>query len=147
MYFVPFTLMFLCTIVTVKKLIVKQTSDNPQLVQNAKRNRRISIMLLLMCLTYVILTLPNRICFSLFYNQITGHDYTDTVFLLSNTLMYTRNAMNVFFLYGSVYRFRRDVRRLMVMCCGKLRGRVIPDGINGEQHDASIRTNHQTGRN
>jgi hypothetical protein len=109
-----------------KKLIVRQTSDNQQLANNAERNRRISIMLLLMCLSYVIFTLPNRLCFSVFPNQIIGHDYTDIVFLSSNTLMYTRNALNAFFLYISVYGFRRDLRHLMLQCCGKLTGRVVP---------------------
>ncbi len=126
MYFVPFTFMFIFTMFTVKKLIVRQTSDNQQLANNAQRNRRISIMPLSMCLAYVLLTLPNRLCFSVFPNQIIGHDYTDIVFLSSNTLMYTRNAINVFFLYISVHGFRRDVRQLMLKCCGKLTDRVVP---------------------
>jgi hypothetical protein len=102
-----------------KKLIVKQTPTNQQLANSARRNRRISIMLLLMCLTYIISTLPNRLCFSVFANQIIGHDYTDTVFLATNTLMYTRNAMNAFFLYISVYGFRRDIRNLLLRCLGR----------------------------
>lgn len=139
--------MFLCTVFTVKKLIVRQTFDNQQLANNAQRNRRISIMLLLMCLTYVILTLPNRLCFSVFAGQIIGHDYTDTVFLSSNTLMYTRNAMNVFIFYVSVAGFRRDVRRLMLICYGKLRNRVVPQEINIEEHMGNVITVHQRGRN
>jgi sorbitol-specific phosphotransferase system component IIC len=133
MYIVPFTVMFVCTILTVKKLIVKQTTDNQQLAQNAKRNRRISVMLLLMCLAYVILTLPNRLCFSVFPNEIIGHVYTDMVFLSSNTLMYTRNATNAFFLYASVHGFRRDLRGLMLKCCGKLEGRIVPQEMNGQE--------------
>jgi hypothetical protein len=138
--------MFVCTILTMKKLIVKQTTDNQQLVQSAKRNRRISIMLLLMCLAYVILTLPNRLCFSVFPNEIIGHDYTDTVFLSSNTLMYTRNATNAFFLYASVYGFRRDLRRLTMMCYGKLRNRVAPDWNNEGGHEATVTTIQQLGK-
>lgn len=146
MYFVPFTVMFLCTLMTVKKLIVRQISDNQQLANNAQRNRRISIMLLLMCLAYVILTLPNRLCFSVFSNQIIGHDYTDTVFLSSNTLMYTRSALNVFFLYISTARFRRDIRRSMLMYYGKLRKQAVPLTINGEEHLGTITTMHARGR-
>jgi hypothetical protein len=119
---------------TVKKLIVRQVSDNQQLANNAERNRRISIMLLLMCLCYVILTLPNRLCFSVFANQIIGHDYTDTVFLATNTLMYTRNALNGFFLYKSVQGFRRDIRRLMLKFYEKLTGRDARHQHNGEEH-------------
>jgi hypothetical protein len=130
-----------------KKLIVRQTSDNQQLANNARRNRRISIMLLLMCLAYVILTLPNRLCFSVFANQILGHDYTDIVFLCSNTLMYTRNAMNIFFLYMSVAGFRRDIRRLMLKCCGKLTNRVVPQEINGEEHLGTITIGYERGKN
>jgi hypothetical protein len=58
--------MFLCTVLIVKELFMTQTSDNQQLANNTQRNCHISIMLLLMCLTYVILTLPNRLYFSVF---------------------------------------------------------------------------------
>ena len=51
MYFLPFGVIIICTIFTIKKLIIKQTYENDQLARNGKRNRRISIMLLLMCLT------------------------------------------------------------------------------------------------
>jgi len=119
MYFVPFSVIILCTLLTVKKLIIKQSSRDGRLASNAQRNRRISIMLLLMCLTYIISTLPNRLCFSVFANEIIGHDCTDTVFLASNTLMYTRNAINAFFLYISVHGFRRDVRNLVMSCFRK----------------------------
>ncbi|UJR27697.1 hypothetical protein I4U23_008974 [Adineta vaga] len=126
MYFIPFTVMFFCTIMTVRKLSVQQTFDNQQLANNAQRNRRISIMLLMMFLSYVIFTLPNRLCFSIFVDQLIDHDYSDTVFLSSNVLMYTRNALNVFLLYVSVYGFRRDVRRLLNKCYGKMRHRIVP---------------------
>jgi len=119
MCFLPFIVTIVCTLLTVKKLIVKPLSTNNQLVRNAQRNRRISIMLLLMSLMYIISTLPNRLCFSVFAKQIIGHPYTDTVFLATNTLMYTRNAMNAFFLYISVYGFQRDIRNLVLKCLGK----------------------------
>ena len=147
MYIIPFTLMFLCTLLTMKKLIVRQTFDNRQLAQNAQRNRRISIMLLLMCLAYVILTLPNRLCFSLFLDQLIGHDYTDTVFLLTNTLMYTRNALNAVFLYMSVQGFRRDVRHLMLTCWRKSTGQVAPQETNTRQNIVTMSTFRKTGRN
>ena len=126
MYFLPFTCIIFCTLFTVKKLFIRQTIDNEQLAISAQRNRRISIMLLLMCLTYVVSTLPNRLCFSVFADQIIGHDYTDTVFLATNTLMYTRNAMNAFFLYLSVHGYRRDLRSLVLRCLGKQSLQVAP---------------------
>ncbi|CAF1181733.1 unnamed protein product [Adineta steineri] len=134
MYIVPFILMFICTIMTMKKLIVKQTSTNQQLINSAHRNRHISIMLLSMCLTYIISTLPNRLCFSLFTDLIIGHDYTDTVFLITNLLMYTRNALNIFFLYISVHGFRRNIRRLTLTCCRRLDGRIVPQKNNNQTH-------------
>ena len=141
MYFVPFTVMFLCTILTAKKLIIRHVSDNQQLQNNAQRNRRISIMLLLMCLAYVIFTLPNRLCFSVFPNQIIGHDYTDIVFLSSNTLMYTRCAINVFFIYISVHGFKRVLGRMILSCCRKLTGQVVPEeNTTGDEHLATIIT-------
>jgi hypothetical protein len=130
--------MFLCTIFTVKRLMVRQASDNQQLAKSAQRNRRISIMLLLMCLIYVILTIPNRLCFSVFVDEIIGHDYTDTVFLSTNTLMYTRNALNAFFLYKSVHGFRRAVRRMMETCYGKITNRVAPQVTNVEEHPGTV---------
>ena len=147
MYFVPFGVMLLFTVLTVKKLIVRQVADNQQLASNARRNRRISIMLLLMCLAYVIFTLPNRLCFSVFPNQILGHDYTDIVFLSSNTLMYTRNALNAFFLYMSVVGFRRDVHHLILIIYAKLSNRVAPLNNNREDHSATINTAYERGKN
>jgi hypothetical protein len=147
MYFIPFTVMFIFTVFTVKKLIVRQTLNNQQLANNARRNRRISIMLLLMCLAYVVFTLPNRLCFSVFPNQIIGHDYADILFLSSNTLMYTRNAINACFLYMSVPGFRRDIRRLMPKCCRKLPGRVVPQEMNGREHLGTITMTFERGKN
>lgn len=147
MYFVPFTVMLLCTVMTVKKLLVRQIWNNQQLLDNARRNRRISVMLSLMCLAYILLTLPNRLCFSVFADQIIGHDYTDTVFLSSNTLMYTRNALNAFFLYLSVAGFRRDIHRLGLLCYNKLKGRVRPLDNSQEEHPNTINMTYETGRN
>ena len=126
--------MFLCTILTVKKLIIRQVVDNEQLASSAQRNRRISIMLLLMCLAYIIFTLPNRLCFSVFADQIMGHDYTDTVFLSSNTLMYTRNVLNAFFLYISVVGFRRDIGRLIMKCRARLTGQAYAHETTAGEH-------------
>lgn len=115
----PFTVIILCTLITVKKLCNRSTFANEQLALSHQRNRRISIMLLLMCLTYVVATLPNRLCFSVFADQLIGYDYTDTVFLATNTLMYTRNSLNAFFLYLSVHGYRRSLRSIMLRCVGK----------------------------
>lgn len=139
MYIVPFSVSFICTLLIVKKLIVKQTFTNNQLAINAQRNRRISVMLLLMCFTYVITTLPNRLCFSVFEKRLIGHDYSDTIFLATNTLMYTRNALNAFFLYLSVNGFRRDFRRLVLICWAKLTGRDVPRGNNTTENAIGMR--------
>ncbi|UJR27698.1 hypothetical protein I4U23_008975 [Adineta vaga] len=126
MYFLPFSIIIICTLLTAKKLIFSQTFTNGQLTRSNRRNRRISIMLLLMCLTYVVSTLPNRLCFSVFSNLIMGYDYTDTIFLSTNTLMYTRNAINVFFLYLSVHGFRRDIHSLALRCLRRRPLQVFP---------------------
>ena len=144
MYFLPFGLIIICTLLTAKKLIFSQTATNEQLTRSSQRNRRISIMLLLMCLTYVIATLPNRLCFSVFANLILGHDYTDTVFLSTNTLMYTRNAMNVFFLYISVHGFRRDIRSLILKCLGKQPGQIYPmNNMTIRDNEGSLTANRR----
>ena len=118
--------MIICTLFTVRKLICHHRLNGERFESSANRNRRISIMLLLMCLTYIISTLPNRLCFSIFAEQLIGHDYTDTVFLATNTLMYTRNAINALFLYISVHGYRRDVRNLFLRCIGKPIATVAP---------------------
>ncbi|CAF2040880.1 unnamed protein product [Rotaria magnacalcarata] len=143
MYIVPFSVIIICTLLIVKKIIIKQTFTNVQLATSAQRNRRISIMLLLMCFTYIITTLPNRLCFSVFEKQLVGHDYTDTVFLATNTLMYTRNSLNAFFLYLSVNCFRRDVRRLLLICSRKLTGQPIPQENNANEHVGRMKTFHE----
>ena len=139
MYIVPFGVMILCTLLTMKKLIFKQTTTNDQLAQSAQRNRRISIMLLLMSLTYMVTTLPNRLCFSVFVDQILGHEYTDTVFLTANTLMYTRSAVNCFFLYISVYGFRREVRNFILRCLGRQTVQVHPTNHTMTKEAANTR--------
>ncbi|CAF1028548.1 unnamed protein product [Rotaria sordida] len=126
MYFLPFTIIIVCTLFTIKKLIFRQISTNDQLAISAQRNRRISLMLLLMCLIYAVCTVPNRLCFSIFTNQIIGYDYTDTVFLATNTLMYTRNAMNALFLYMSVHGFQQYIRKIVLRCLGKQLNKVDP---------------------
>ncbi|CAF1305310.1 unnamed protein product [Adineta steineri] len=128
MYFVPFSVIIACTLGTAKKLLINRSLANEQLSRSSQRNRRISIMLLLMCLTYIISTLPNRLCFSVFADMIMGHNYTDTVFLSTNTLMYTRNALNIFFLYMSVSGFRRDIRHIILRCFGRQVNQVLPTG-------------------
>lgn len=152
MYFVPFGVIIGCTLLTVKKLFVRQTFENDQLARNAQRNRRISLMLLLMCFAYIICTLPNRLCFSLFMDQLIGHDYTDTVFLATNTLMYTRNAINIFFLYISVSGFRQIMRQFILMILRKISNRVDPEnqmstrngGSNTNTNIKHIKTATQT---
>lgn len=119
MYVVPFSIIIICTLLIVKKLFVREISTNNQLARSAHRNRRISLMLLFMCLTYIVCTLPNRLCFSVFRDQIVGHDYTDTIFLGSNTLMYARSAIDILFLYISVQGFRRDIHNLVLKCLRK----------------------------
>ena len=142
MYFVPFGVMFVCTVMTMKKLMVRQIAVNQQLARSSQRNRRISIMLLLMCLAYVIFTLPNRLCFSVFGDQIVGHDYTDTVFLTSNTLMYTRNALNAFFLYVSVAGFRRDIRQLVLACRRRATVEAAVHEITAGQQPGTMASGH-----
>lgn len=127
MYIVPFTVIIMCTLFTVKKLCIRGTFSNEQLALSSQRNRRISIMLLLMCVTYIVATLPNRLCFSVFADRLIGYDYTDTVFLATNTLMYTRNSLNAFFLYLSVHGYRRSLRSMVLRCLGK---RSIQVGVS-----------------
>ena len=131
--------MLICTLVTVRKLMERRdTLANDQLAQNAKRNLRISVMLMVMWAVYVIFTLPNRLCFSVFVDVLINHPYSDTVFLTTNTLMYTRNALNGFLLYASIVSFRREVRRIGWKLMGRTDTRVFPlDALNGQ---SSVRT-------
>lgn len=100
--------------------------ENLRLSHNAKRNRRISVMLMIMWGVYVCFTLPNRLVFSAFLHLIVNHSYSDALILSANTLMYTRAALDGLFLYVSVIGFRRDVHRLVLKCCGKGHVRILP---------------------
>ena len=132
MNFIPFSVMFICTILTVRKLLVRRTGhENDQMTQNAKRNRRISLMLLMMWAVYVCFTLPNRLSFSVFIDALVNHPYSDVVFLSGNTLMYSRGALDGLFLYVTVLAFRRDVQRTILKCFGKANTRVLPFSTTG----------------
>lgn len=145
MYILPFTVMIFSTLLTVKKLVFRPTLTNHQFARSARRNRRISIMLLFMCLTYMVTTLPNRLCFSLFLDKIIDHEYSDTVILATNTLMYSRCAINVFFLYISVHGFRRDMRDFILKCCeGRVR-QVHPTNQTLSRDVANTRTPARVG--
>ncbi|CAM2727235.1 unnamed protein product [Rotaria socialis] len=56
MSFLPFGIIMMCTLLTIKKLIIKQTTINDQSLRSAQHKRRTSVILLLMYLAYVICT-------------------------------------------------------------------------------------------
>ena len=101
-------------------------------------------MLLLMCLAYFVTTLPNRLCFSVFLDQLIGHDYTDLVLLSTNTLMAVRCAINIVFFYASVSSFRRDIRRVILECRGRITGQVVPVESNVDGPTGLALTAHRT---
>lgn len=119
-YFVPVIIMITCTASTTLKLRQKSSSNNAQLVQNAQRNRRISYMLIGMWSMYFFSSLPNRLCFSVFIDQLLGHKYTDLVLSTTNTLVALRNTVNIFFFYLSVNGFRRDLRAIFIKMQSKV---------------------------
>jgi len=109
MYIIPFLIMIIGIILIIVKLYNYRTNT-----RHFNQKQRLSFMLVGMCIVYMILTLPNRLCFSVFYSDILNHNYTDTVLLASNTLLYTRNATNIVFLYIGSIKFRKYVAKL---CC------------------------------
>lgn len=143
MYLLPFCVIVISTLCTIKKLTQRQNPINNHLARSIRRNRRISLMLLLLCLTYIICTLPNRLCFSMFRNQIIGHDYTDTIFFAANTLMYTRNAIDICFLYLSVHGFRQIMNKIFLNCSIHRQNQVNPSNNILTQHNGdTIRPIH-----
>ena len=69
----------------------------------------------------MVLTLSNRLRFSVLLSSILNHPYTDTVLLASNSLLYTRNATNIVFLLISSASFRKQLSQLLrdrlCWCC------------------------------
>jgi hypothetical protein len=122
MYIIPFMIMFIGIILIIMKLYNRQTNT-----RHFNQKQRLSLMLVGMCIVYIILTLPNRLCFSVFFSRIINHIYTDTILLASNTLLYTRNATNILFLYISSIKFRKHLAKLWCCCCRQRdRNRVLP---------------------
>ena len=112
MYIIPFLLMIIGITLIIIKLCIRRTNAG-----HFNSKQRLSLMLVAMCVLYMILTLPNRLCFSVFFSAIINHVYTDTVFLSSNTLLYTRNATNILFLCASSVKFRKQLTKVTCYYC------------------------------
>ena len=107
MYILPFIIMLIGMTLIIVKLHSRRTRT-----RLVGKKHRLSWMLVGMCAVYMVLTLPNRLCFSVFLSSILNHTYTDTVLLASNSLLYTRNATNIVFLLISSASFRKTLSQL-----------------------------------
>jgi hypothetical protein len=115
MYAVPFLIMIVGIILIIIKVYTRRHTTH-----HLGQKQRLSLMLVGMCVVYMILTLPNRLCFSVLLSTILNHVYTDTVLLTSNTLLYTRSATNICFLYVCSTTFRKRLAKLLcinISCC------------------------------
>lgn len=116
MYFIPFGIMIFGIVMIIIKLH-RNRNNRRQL----NKRQRLGLMLVGMSIVYIVLTLPNRLFFSVFFQKILYHIYTDTVLLASNALLYTRNATNFFFLLTGSLTFRRKfikfIQRGLCCCC------------------------------
>ena len=125
MYIVPLIIMIVGIILIIIKVYTRRSH-----ARHLGHKQRLSLMLVCMCVVYMMLTLPNRLCFSVFLSTILNHVYTDTVLLSSNTLLYTRSATNICFLYVSSATFRKQLAKLLCInmsCCRWSRSnRVVP---------------------
>lgn len=122
MYIIPFLLMILGMILIIIKVFSHRSNT-----RHFNSKQRLSLMLVAMCVVYMLLTLPNRLCFSVFFSAIIDHVYTDTIFLASNTLLYTRGATNVLFLFLSSIKFRKQLTKVCChYCCRQHLTRVRP---------------------
>lgn len=139
MYIIPFIIMLIGIILIIIKLYNRRTNT-----RYFNQNQRLSLMLVFMCIVYMMLTLPNRLCFSIFYSDLLNHIYTDTVLLGSNTLLYTRNATNILLLYINSTKFRKQLAKICCCCCQyRHRNRVLPV----RQIQTLTRTDHLHGPN
>jgi len=122
MYIIPFVIMILGMILILIKVFSHRFES-----RHSRRKQHLLFMLVGMCLIYMILTLPNRLCFSVFLSRLLNHIYTDTVLLSSNTLLYTRNATNILFLYMSSNKFRKYLANICCFTCRwSTTSRVLP---------------------
>ncbi|CAF0743051.1 unnamed protein product [Adineta ricciae] len=106
MYITPFVIMTLGIVLIIIKLYNRRIN-----LQSNHQKQRLCFMLIGMCAVYMMLTLPNRLCFSVFFSRISNQEYGDIILLGSNTLLYTRNATNVFFLYLGSSTFRKQLAK------------------------------------
>ncbi|UJR25334.1 hypothetical protein I4U23_006684 [Adineta vaga] len=121
MYIIPFLIMIIGIILIIIKLYNHRLST-----RFSHQKRRSCIMLIAMCIVYMILTLPNRLCFSIFYSRLLNHSYTDTILLGSNALLYTRNATNIIFLYLSSTTFRKQLTKFYCCLNCQRQHRIVP---------------------
>ncbi|CAF1482312.1 unnamed protein product [Didymodactylos carnosus] len=111
MSMVSFVVMIISTVLAIIKLVRLPRVNEASYL----RNKRISIMLGLMCIAYILLTLPNRLCFTVFAPLLERTPGSNTIFALSDLLTYLASALNLLFLSISVKGFRRDLGNLFIM--------------------------------
>ncbi|CAF1069874.1 unnamed protein product [Didymodactylos carnosus] len=111
MTMVPFAVMLLCTLLTIIKLVRLPRVNEASYL----RNRRISIMLACMCITYILLTLPNRLCFSVLTPLVESSIAANVIFSLTDSLTYLASSLNYLFLSVTVKGFWTDLRSLLTM--------------------------------
>lgn len=125
LYLIPVMIMILAMILIALKLHLRRVHS-----RHLSRKQRTSWMLVRMCIVFIILTLPNRLCHKIFFSKIINHVYSDTLLLITDALFYLRPATNMVLLYSSNHTFRKQVATL---CCFHLcqrlcrtRNRVLP---------------------
>ncbi|CAF1025514.1 unnamed protein product [Didymodactylos carnosus] len=111
MSMVSFVVMIISTVLAIIKLIrLPRVNEAAYL-----RNKRISVMLGLMCAAYILLTLPNRLCFTVLAPLLEDSSGSNTIFALSDLLTYLASSLNFLFLSVSVKGFWRDLGNLFIM--------------------------------
>ncbi|CAF1376882.1 unnamed protein product [Didymodactylos carnosus] len=118
MTMVPFAVMGMCTLLTIIKLVRLPRVNEASYL----RNKRIAIMLACMCITYILLTLPNRMVFSVLTPLVETSIGANVIFSLADSLTYLASSLNCLFLSVSVKGFWSDLWSLFTM--NKLRSRT-----------------------
>ncbi|CAF0866579.1 unnamed protein product [Didymodactylos carnosus] len=108
MSMITFAIMIIFTVLAIIKLVRLPRVNAASFL----RNKRISVMLGLMCISYILLTLPNRLCFSVLSPLLESTPGSNTIYALSNLLTSLASSLNFLYLSVSVKGFWRDLRNL-----------------------------------
>ena len=107
---IPFPIILISSFVTIVKLRMSQSFNNEHDNRVVKNDKRVTVMLMTICIIYVLCVSPWGILYLLIMYQSIPYDYA--IFLLTcfNGLTYLNNATNFIVYFFAAPNFRKAIR-------------------------------------